>query len=449
VAVAAGYDYRREASRTRWDPISTSGGGTVTQQVNQDGKQEVHEGFVEVIVPLLRDTQFAESLAVEGAVRVSDYSTVGAVVSWKAGGSWQPIEDIRFRGVYAVANRAPNNIELFSRGLGSQSGLDDPCDGVTATSTGIFADTCRQDPIVSSIISSDGVFLDEGLQVQQPTFGNGDLSEETATTITAGVVLTPRFAPGLQLAVDYYDIEIDGAISEIDSSDILEICYSSGDFAGTTSCSIPVRNMGSGQLQEVRQTSLNINQLRTEGIDATIRYSIEPQSTNIPLFNAVPGSLRFSGTYTRVFELEEEAPVPGTDETFIEDELGLLGDPKTRGRFSLSWENGPLRMSWRTLFIGSMLNDNNLRERLNACQEFNNCDQKIALFLDRELRHNLRVSYDVEDILGGEAEIYAGVNNITNNQGPNLFGTGNVGENSHSLYDITGRFFYGGVRLRF
>ena len=449
VAVAAGYDYRREASRTRWDPISTSGGGTVTQQVNQDGLQDVHEGFVEVVVPLLRDAPFAESLAVEGAVRVSDYSTVGTVLSWKAGGSWQPIEDIRFRGVYAVANRAPNNIELFSRGIGSQGGLDDPCDNVTATSTGVFADTCRQDPVVAAIIASDGVFEDESLQVQQPTFGNGDLTEETARTITAGIVITPRFAPGLQVSADYYSITIDDAISEIDASDILELCYSSGNFSGTSSCAIPIRNPGDGQLQEVRQTSLNVNELRTEGVDVTLRYGFEPQETGVPLLNAVPGDVQFSGTFTRVFALEEEAPVPGSTDTFIEDDLGLLGDPKFRGRFSVSWANGPFSASWRTLVVGGMLNDDNLRSRLNACVEFNNCDQKIALFLDRELRHNLRVSYELEDVFGGEAQLYAGVNNITNNQGPNLYGTGNVGENSHSLYDITGRFFYGGVRLRF
>ncbi|MCG8441696.1 MAG: TonB-dependent receptor, partial [Caulobacterales bacterium] len=124
VAVAFGYDYRKEESQTRWDPISTSGGGTVTQQVNQDGKQDVHEVFGEMIVPLLRDAPFAHSLSVEGAVRLSDYSTVGSVTSFKAGGSWAPIEDVRFRGVFARANRAPNNLELFSRGIGSQGALD-------------------------------------------------------------------------------------------------------------------------------------------------------------------------------------------------------------------------------------------------------------------------------------------------------------------------------------
>lgn len=450
VSVAAGYDFRQELSRTRWDPISTSGGGTVTQQVNQDGEQSVHEGFVEVVMPLLRDAPFAKSLAVEGAVRVSDYSTVGSVLSWKAGGTWQPIEDVRFRGVYAVANRAPNNIELFSRGLGSQGGLDDPCDNVTAISTGAFDDTCRQDPIVAGVIASDGLFEDANLQVQQPSFGNDELTEETAKTITAGAVFTPRVIPGFQLSADYYNIKIEDAVGDIDSDDILSICYTSGDFAGTPSCAIPVRNAASGQLAEVRETSLNLNELSTEGVDVTVLYRFTPQETGIPLLNALPGDVQLSGTFTRVIGLEEVAPVPGAeDETFTTDFNGLIGAPRSRARFSVRWTDGPFQASWRTAMVGSMLLDDVARTRLNACQEFNNCDDKIALFLDRELTHNFRVSYELEDVLGGDAEVYAGVNNITNNQGPNLLSNGNVGENSHSLYDITGRFFYGGVRLRF
>ena len=450
VSVAFGYDFRQERSRTRWDPISTSGGGTVTQQVNQDGEQSVHEGYIETIIPLATDLPFAESLAIEGAFRVSDYSTIGSVISFKAGGTWQPIEDIRFRGVFARANRAPNNIELFSQGLGSQGGLNDLCDGVTASSVGTFDDTCRQDPIVAALISANGSFVDEGLQVQQPSFGNGELTEETANTITAGGVLTPRFAPGLQVAVDYYNIKIDGAISEIDASDILSLCYGSGDFAGTGSCAIPIRDAVSGQLVEVRETSLNVDELRTEGIDVSLYYEFEPAATGIPGLSDIAGEIDFSATYSRVLKLDEEAPIPGTEDTFVTESAGLLGTPEGRGRFSVNWENGPLRLGWRTVLVGSMLNDEDDRSRLEACRENNNCGDKIALFLDRELFHNFRVSYDLPDFIGSEATIFAGINNVTNNFGPILYGFGNnVGENHHSLYDITGRYYYGGVRLRF
>lgn len=449
LSAAFGFDYRKEQSQTRWDPISTSGGGTVTQQVNQDGEQDVSELFLEVIVPILSDTPGFEMLSVEGAVRTSDYSTVGSVTSYKGGLTWQPIEDFRLRASFAEANRAPNNIELFSRGLGSQGAMNDPCDTVTAASTGVFDETCRQDPVVAGIIASDGIFINEGLQVQQPTVGNEALREETAETFTVGFVFTPSFVEGLSVALDYYDIDIEGAVDEIDASDILQICYTSGDFANNPSCQIPIRNTVTGQLELVTETSLNINALRTSGLDLTARYAYEP--------SFMPGSLDFGLILTKVNEIEEEAPEPGTSDTFTTDTNGLLGFPEYRWRFTADWNYERWSVGWRTSYLGEMLNDDTGRNRSTACAANNNCGDKIALFLDGEFTHNVRASYDYPDLFGdSDAVFYLGINNIGDNQGPVLFtlnqlvnGAGDVGENHHSLYDITGRFYYAGATVRF
>ena len=443
LSLATGFDYREEKSQTRWDNISTMGGSTATQQVDQTGKQDVTEVFAEIILPVLKDAFLADYVTLEGAYRVSDYSTVGSVSSWKFGGSWKINEQVTIRSVFAEANRAPNNIELFSVGLGSQGGLDDPCDLVTATSTQTTAETCRQDPYVAAIIASEGIFEDANNQVQQPTFGNIELTEETGKTFTAGVVYSPSFLPDSNISLDYYDIVIENAISEIDAEDILQLCYSSGDYLSTASCGIPVRDASTGQLTEVQQTSLNTDEIRTKGYDATFSYSLNGADMGIP------GRFKFSGTFNLVKELEEESPIPGTQDSFINDELGLLGSPEKRGRVSLIWKNGPLSVSWRTLYVGSMLNDDLARSRLTACKEFNNCNDKLNLFIDSEMTHNLRFSYQLTDVLGGDHNLYVGINNITNNQGPNLYGDGNVGENHHSLYDLTGRFIYGGVKMKF
>ena len=102
-------------------------------------------------------------------------------------------------------------------------------------------------------------------------------------------------------------------------------------------------------------------------------------------------------------------------------------------------------------YVGEMLNDDNGRNRRSACREFNNCGDKIALFLDGEYTHNLRFGYDLQDLFGNsESRLYFGVNNVGNNQGPVLYAEGNtVGENHHVLYDINGRYYYGGVEFQF
>jgi outer membrane receptor protein involved in Fe transport len=171
----------------------------------------------------------------------------------------------------------------------------------------------------------------------------------------------------------------------------------------------------------------------------------------------MPGSLDFGLILTKVDELEEEAPVPGTTDTFITDTTGLLGSPEYRWRFTANWYHDRWSVGLRTSYLGEMLNDDTSRSRSTDCQSFSNCNEKIVLFLDGEYMHNLRVGYEMENLFGStDASFYAGVNNITDNQGPVLFaahdlvsGCCDVGENHHSIYDITGRFYYAGAAFRF
>ncbi|MCZ2958196.1 TonB-dependent receptor, partial [Acinetobacter baumannii] len=77
------------------------------------GSFHLWEGFGEVIAPLIQDRPFFHALTVRGAVRVSDYNTIGTTVSYNYGGEWAPVEDIRFRVMQARSVRAPNINELF------------------------------------------------------------------------------------------------------------------------------------------------------------------------------------------------------------------------------------------------------------------------------------------------------------------------------------------------
>ncbi len=48
-----------------------------------------------------------ESFDLNAAVRRTDYSTSGLVTTWKAGATWQPIDDLRFRVTRSRDIRAP------------------------------------------------------------------------------------------------------------------------------------------------------------------------------------------------------------------------------------------------------------------------------------------------------------------------------------------------------
>jgi iron complex outermembrane recepter protein len=89
-----------------------------SQVQNSRGSYDVWDVFGEVSVPLLADQPFARELTADAAVRYSDYSTIGGATTWKTGLSWTPIDDVRFRGTYSEAVRAPNISELFEPGPG-------------------------------------------------------------------------------------------------------------------------------------------------------------------------------------------------------------------------------------------------------------------------------------------------------------------------------------------
>ena len=55
------------------------------------------EGFIEALVPLLRDAPLAEELDLNAAFRYTDYKNSGGVETWKIGLSYKPFEDLRIR----------------------------------------------------------------------------------------------------------------------------------------------------------------------------------------------------------------------------------------------------------------------------------------------------------------------------------------------------------------
>jgi iron complex outermembrane recepter protein len=131
-AFSIGAEYRREKGDTVVD--ANYGSGDLIyygQGQNISGKYNVKEIFAELKVPIVQDKPFLYALNLEGGFRYSDYSTVGSVYTYKAGGDWSPSEGFRLRGIYQRAVRAPNLYELYSPVVAGTGSLDsDPCAAV-------------------------------------------------------------------------------------------------------------------------------------------------------------------------------------------------------------------------------------------------------------------------------------------------------------------------------
>jgi outer membrane receptor protein involved in Fe transport len=160
VQAAVGVEYRREASSEMFDPLANAGRNGYAQQTDTAGSFNVKEAYGELQVPLLAHLPFAENLTVRGAVRASDYSSLRKTfLAYSGAIEWAPIRDIRFRGTYSHATRAPNISELYRPAQTTIDNVVDPCKGVTTTTPGAGAARCRADPaILANMNAHNGVF---------------------------------------------------------------------------------------------------------------------------------------------------------------------------------------------------------------------------------------------------------------------------------------------------
>lgn len=458
VGFAVGGEFRNDKQDLSGNTLSQRGGVSASPVPNFGGSISVFEGFVETTIPVVAEQPLFHSLTVDGSLRIANYDidNVGTVVSYTAGLQWEPIEDIRFRGQYSRAQRAPDLAELFSPPRGDFDNVTDICNGVTETSTDtdesdlqIVADNCRADPGIAQffIDNPGGTFETEEDNIAGPNSGNLDLFEETADTFTVGLILTPSFVPGFRLSVDYYNIDISDAIQSLNGEQILEQCFADpGDRSVNQFCGDIVRD-GEGQLNQVVNRQINLNSLKTSGIDAQIFYDFE-----IP---SVPGDFDFRFNYNHVFENVDSFTNEITGITTTEDIVGVIDADSFDDRFraTLGWSVGEFRVRWRTSYFGNTIDDvGRVEDFEELIAENPGFETPFFLFNDAEIYHDIYLAYDLE-VGGQDLRIYGGVNDIFDNGAPFYPADGDAeaggSDNFDDNYRFQGTSFYLGARLRF
>ena len=439
VGIALGVEYRKESSFSDNDSLTNQGLNAGNILPDNSGSFDVKEAFAELKVPILADTPFFQLLEVGGAVRVSDYSTVGSVVSYNITGTWQPVDDLRIRGTYARAVRAPNIGELFA-GLSQTfpSGLVDPCEGIGAAGSaddgGATGANCRADAGVAANIAANGVFTLSQPDIQGISGfngGNTDLFEETADSWTVGAVLAPRSIPALgnlTITADYYNIKITDVISGFPRQFTLQQCYVEGD---PTFCDLIVRRQNqsavnsAGSIDLVNAVQYNAAVLKTSGVDVTASWST-------PLGLTEGDRLSLRGAYTHVikndfFSLPDSPADPSA---------GEIGTAKDRFTANASYSNEDFKVGFTGTFIGKSYEDDQFDgPKAHAIPAYFLLDMNTSFYVSEKF------------------EFYFGVDNLLDKAAPNIL-TGtpfNVtgSDTAADVYDVFGRRYYTGVRLRF
>lgn len=309
---AVGAEYRKYQAEQASDILSkTAGelGGAGGAAPDIKGGYEVYEGFGEVIVPIASDMPLIHELTLEGGLRQSHYKIAAAgspsynATTWKVAGTWAPTTDIKIRGNYQRAVRAPNIGELFSPVTTGLTNLGtDPCAGLAPTTNANLRAVCIAQGAPSAVIGT--INNPTAGQANITSGGNTAVGPETATTWTVGAVVTPAILPGFSASIDYYDIKVKNAITTPTPADLIAGCFTglSASSATSSACTVIRRNPITGGLDGDPATTgglygvlSNLGKLATNGVDLNLNYT-----TGIGTIMGEDArlSLAFQGNYT-------------------------------------------------------------------------------------------------------------------------------------------------------
>ncbi|WP_225207364.1 TonB-dependent receptor domain-containing protein [Novosphingobium huizhouense] len=305
VGFALGTEYRKYTAKQASDLLSkTPGelGGAGGAAPDIDGAYDVWEAYGELIAPLVTDKPFFKSLTVEGGARYSKYKVRGGgstdTWTYKAGGSWEPIADLKIRGNYAHAVRAPNIGELFTPLTTGLTNLaTDPCAGSAPVSNANLRAVCLAQGAPAGVIGS--IENPTAAQANVTSGGNLNLQPEKANTWTIGAVIQPAAIRGFALSVDYYNISVTDVIGAPLPGDLVDACFNNVSASSATdpACTVIRRNPVTGGLDGDPATTAglfaplsNLGRLSTSGIDVILSYSYD--------FGAVKWNLTANGNYT-------------------------------------------------------------------------------------------------------------------------------------------------------
>ena len=423
------------------------------------GSTNVKEVYGEVLVPVLADLPAIQELTINAGIRYSDYSTEGGVTTWKATADWQVVDWLKIRGGYQYANRAPNIAELFQPGTYSTVtwSVSDPCANTTIADYGNIASNPDRQQVIGlcdAMAGGDGKITENfrgNLGFFFPlgrdfTVGNPDVNSEVVKSWTLGGVLrAPSLAPALRnltLSVDYYNIRVDGAIQAASTEFVYEQCLNA-DGASNPSydpdnafCQLIIRDADpnsptQGNWLSTRAQFTNLGQIATSGIDASLDWSIPA-----PGFGGEQGAVFLNASFNWLEKFDVQA-VPGgaftqykgvntNNEAFI----GAQFDWRLNTTVGYDFGLGSLALNWR---------------------HRPSIDSTAAGSLPIE-------SYNIFDLSGRVRasemiEFRAGIENLFDTDPPFVGVIPGVTSASDTTdlasYDILGRRFYFGAKLRF
>ncbi|WP_223276588.1 TonB-dependent receptor domain-containing protein [Sphingomonas daechungensis] len=458
VGINVGVEYRRESLElnpdTSFQTGDLAGQGAPTLPVS--GNFRVWDVFGEAQIPIIQN-QGIEEFTIGLGYRKSwyDISSGGGydTDTYKISAEFAPVSDIRFRGSYNRAARAPNIQELFAPQFVGLDGSNDPCatgTPITATDYGCLAQglAIGQSPTANPAGQYNGLLG-----------GNPNLKPEKGTTWTIGTVIQPRFIPRFALTVDWWNIKLENAIQGYGGDAIINTCV--GDSTATftsPACALIQRDpagsiwlTSGGYVIDLPQNTATIKEA---GLDVAASYSHQ-------LFGLGKLGWSFVGTYMDKYDVNNGLSQPYS----CKGRFGPVCSggtvaasapiPEWRHKLRTTWTSNfglGLSLQWR--YIGKVS-----AETLDASNTVNGAfTYDPGLHVKAQNYLDISATYTLMDRIN----LRAGVNNLTDNDPPlitsgngnrpgsNLCPAGPCNGNTYpGTWDALGRLLWVGATIDF
>jgi outer membrane receptor protein involved in Fe transport len=413
VSVAAGMGYRKESIKTPFiDDIAKANAWLSADYAPTNGSYDVKEAFAETVIPLAKDYSFAKALDFNGAVRVTDYSTSGTVVTWKAGLNYRPVEDLLFRGTRSRDIRAPSLGDLYlGGGTQQQPNILDPKYG---------------NGLIGAFPSANS--------------GNPFLVPEKSDAWGVGAVYQPSWFSGFSVSFDYYNISLQGGIAPVGNQQVVNDCFSG---VHPEYCKFVTRGPGfvggvavPDTVVKLINAPANLAAFREKGYDIEASY----RKNLSDWFSGWDAAFAIRTLATRIVSNSQDNGLG-----VVHENAGQNGGatPYWRVNTQFSYLQGPvtLQATWRWTSSGVL--QTSFFDTPTGPLTVDNNHVPAVSYLDLGVTYKFKVG-------GAHLELFGRVNNVFDKDPPIATTTNPFGlQTNTTLYDVIGRYYRAGLRFEY
>ncbi len=344
------------------------------------GAKDVWEWYTELNVPIW-EWASGQRIGSSLAYRSSDYSGAGRQESWKIGMEAQLHDSLRLRATKSSDIREPNFAEVF----------------LTGTGGGSVQDRFRANEQNNALTI---------LATSNPALG-----AEIGDTVTGGIVWQPTFAEwvdGLQVSLDWYEINLAGAVAPYGAQRIVDDCFATG---AASACNLIQRlppvpgdavSATIGPISRILNQNINADLAQTRGVDLEVGYRFQPnffgnQDETLSL-RAILGQLGENSTTTAA----------GT----TQDLAGSQTRPEISGVISSNYNVGSWGFMLQATYYDSVMNNFTWVEGLDVDDNWiaSNTTYNFAVSYQGETSNGAtwRTAFNITNVFDRDPSIVAG-----------------------------------------